>query len=126
MGLCFSYAAEILPNRDGRVVAISKQVQITGSEGSCWERKSPPHWRPRGRREWSLWSSTTRWPPFGGVAGLEDEVFDGYAGLIYGTGVNTCYSERRENIAKLSTPWPAASMLINMESGGFCGVPRDV
>ena len=33
VGLCFSYAAEILPNGDGRVLRFSKQVQVEGSEG---------------------------------------------------------------------------------------------
>ena len=125
VGLCFSYAAEILPNRDGRVVAISKQVQITGSDGMLLGEEISAALAAKGAPgvEFVVLNDTVA-AVLGGVAGLEDEVFDGYAGLIYGTGVNTCYSERRENIAKLSTPWPAASMIINMESGGFCGVPQ--
>ena len=54
VGLCFSYAAESLPNRDGRVLGIAKQVRIVGFEGM--DGTSPPLWRRRGRRGYALWS----------------------------------------------------------------------
>ena len=59
----------------------------------------------------------------GGVAALREEVFDGFIGLIYGTGVNTCYAERREALGKVTTPWEQETMLINMESARFDGAP---
>lgn len=57
----------------------------------------------------------------GGVAELRDEVFDGYVGLIYGTGVNTCYAERPERLKRVTTPWEKGDMLVNMESARFDG-----
>lgn len=125
VGLCFSYAAEILPNRDGRVVQISKQVQITGSEDRELGRDLSAALSAKGVPdvEFVVLNDTVA-ALLGGVAGLGEEVFDGYVGLIYGTGVNTCYVERAENLRKVTTPWDRESMLINMESARFAGAPR--
>jgi len=40
-------------------------------------------------------------------------------GCILGTGTNICYRERVERIRKLLGPYVGASMIVNMESGGF-------
>lgn len=58
VGLCFSYAAESLPNRDGRVLGIAKQVRIVGFEGMELGRGPLRRsWRRRGRRGVQpLWS----------------------------------------------------------------------
>ncbi len=32
-GFCFSYPADIMENRDGKIIAFSKDVEVTGSEG---------------------------------------------------------------------------------------------
>jgi hexokinase len=40
-------------------------------------------------------------------------------GCILGTGTNICYRERVERIAKPLGPYAGASMIVNMESGGF-------
>lgn len=124
VGLCFSYAAEILPNRDGRVLQISKQVQITGSAGKELGRDLSAALAAKGAPGVTfVVLNDTVAALLGGVAGLGDEVFDGYVGLIYGTGVNTCYAEKRENLHKVATPWDRESMLINMESARFDGAP---
>ena len=120
VGLCFSYAAEILPNRDGRVVSISKQVQIEGSTGMLLGQELSETLAAKGVPgvSFTVLNDTVA-ALLGGVAATRDECFDGYVGLIYGTGVNTCYSESVERIKKLTTPWADESMLINMEAGSF-------
>ena len=40
-------------------------------------------------------------------------------GCILGTGTNICYRERVERIRKPLGPYAGASMIVNMESGGF-------
>ena len=124
VGLCFSYAAEILPNRDGKVLQISKQVQILGSEGMELGRDLSAALERKGAAgvEFVVLNDTVA-ALLGGVTGLGDEVFDGYIGLIYGTGVNTCYAERAANLHKVTTPWDKETMLINMESARFDGAP---
>lgn len=120
VGLCFSYAAEILPNRDGRVVAISKQVQIEGSAGMLLGAELSAALAEKGVPgvRFTVLNDTVA-ALLGGVAATREERFDGYVGLIYGTGVNTCYSEVVGEIKKLNTPWPDKTMLINMEAGSF-------
>ena len=124
VGLCFSYAAEILPNGDGRVLRFSKQVQVEGSEGKELGRDLSAALAEKGAPgvTFSVLNDTVA-ALLGGVAALRDEVFDGFIGLIYGTGVNTCYAERREKLSRVTTPWEKGSMLINMESARFDGAP---
>ena len=123
VGLCFSYAAEILPNRDGKVVSISKQVQITGSTGMLLGEEFSAALDAKGVPGvvFTVLNDTVA-ALLGGVADTRDENFDGYVGLIYGTGVNTCYAERSENVTKLETAWEHPDMLINMEAGSFADV----
>jgi len=47
-----------------------------------------------------------------------------YIGFILGTGTNTAYVEHNGNIGKLDGYLGAGSQVINVESGGFAGVPR--
>ena len=124
VGLCFSYAAEILPNRDGRVVRFTKQVQVTGSEGKELGRSLSEALAAKGVPDvhFVVLNDTVA-ALLGGVASLRDEVFDDFIGLIYGTGVNTCYVERRERLKRLSGGWEPERMLINMESAQFDGAP---
>ena len=96
VGLCFSYAAESLPNRDGRVLGIAKQVRIVGFEGMELGRDLSAALEAKGAAgvRFVVLNDTVA-ALLGGVAELRDEVFDGYVGLIYGTGVNTCYADRK-------------------------------
>ena len=122
VGFCFSYAAEILPNRDGRVLNISKQVQISGSAGQELGRDLSAALAAKGVEGVTfVVLNDTVAALLGGVAALSGERFDGYVGLIYGTGVNTCYVEKWENLKKVTTPWDQDTMLINMESARFDG-----
>ena len=124
VGFCFSYAAEILPNRDGRVLNISKQVQISGSKDKELGRDLSAALAAKGAEGVTfVVLNDTVAALLGGVAALGEERFDGYIGLIYGTGVNTCYVEKRENLGKVTTPWDQDTMLINMESARFDGAP---
>ena len=122
VGLCFSYAAEILPNRDGRVLRFSKQVQVEGAEGRELGRDLSAALAEKGAPgvTFAVLNDTVA-ALLGGVAALGEEVFDGFIGLIYGTGVNTCYAEDREKLAKVAAPWARDTMLINMESARFDG-----
>lgn len=124
VGLCFSYAAEILPNRDGKVLNISKQVQISGSKDKELGRDISAALAAKGAEGVTfVVLNDTVAALLGGVAALREERFDGYIGLIYGTGVNTCYVEKREHLGKVTTPWDQDTMLINMESARFDGAP---
>ena len=36
VGFCFSYPATVTPDKDSRVINLTKQVEIHGAEASCW------------------------------------------------------------------------------------------
>ena len=122
VGFCFSYAAEILPNRDGRILSFSKQVQVSDAQGKELGRDLSAALADKGVPGVTfVVLNDTVAALLGGVAALSGERFDGYIGLIYGTGVNTCYVEKRERLGKVTTPWDQDTMLINMESARFDG-----
>ena len=124
VGFCFSYAAEILPNRDGRILSFSKQVQVSDAQGKELGRDLSAALADKGVPGVTfVVLNDTVAALLGGVAGLGAERFDGCMGLIYGTGVNTCYVERRENLGTVTVPWERETMIVNMESPRFDGVP---
>ncbi|MCI2106784.1 MAG: hypothetical protein LKK00_08745 [Intestinimonas sp.] len=119
VGLCFSYTTEILPNRDGRVLSLSKQVRIVGAEGKllgCALTDALADRGVFGVRVTVLNDGAAAL--LGGMAEQSGERFDGRFSLIYGTGVNTCCSVPASRISRLAVPW-RGDMLVNPESGGF-------
>ena len=135
IGFCFSYAVTIMPNRDGRVIELSKEVKVDGLVGEPVNENLlaviRSH-RPSSRHTIVQLNDTVS-TLLGGKAANPGRVFDSYIGLILGTGTNTCYIENCANIKKLSevemTPGqaseyaPGNSMLINIESGSFDKAP---
>ena len=121
IGFCFSYNAEILPNLDGRVVCIDKEVTVTGCEGQLvgqdlcreLERRGFP-----GKRAVIL--NDTAAVQLGGMA---KHLRDGYSacfGQVSGTGTNTCCTVPAGKIQKLGSD--TRSMIVNMESGMYDGI----
>lgn len=125
LGFCYSFPAVITPERDGRLLSQTKQVKINGSEGKllCAELNEELQRRGVGRKRSVLLNDTVA-TLLGGVAVMNRARYGGFAGLIYGTGVNTCCSVSCEAITKLDGPACARSMLINLESGGFRELPQ--
>lgn len=112
VGFCFSYPAEILPDRDARVIRFNKEVQISHSEGMilCAPLKeSFPD------KTFVVLNDTVA-AQLGSDTGMAADI-----GFILGTGTNTCYTEKGENIKKL--PGIQGSMIINTESAGFDKFP---
>jgi hexokinase len=127
IGICFSFPADILPNRDARIINFTKEIRVPGAEGMLvWEgirdalkRQGLDH-----DKKAAVLNDTTA-ALLGATACSGGRLFDGYIGLILGTGTNTCYTERNENIKKApmlaSTP---GKTIINLESGGYSKAPR--
>lgn len=112
VGFCFSYPAEITPDKDARVIRFNKEVRIDDSEGMilCQPLKE----RLPGKRFVVL--NDTVAAQLGSDAGVHADI-----GFILGTGTNTCYVEKGENIKKL--PGTGGQMIINTESAGFDKFP---
>lgn len=125
IGVCFSHAAEILPNRDGRLLSFSKEIRVSGSEGMEIIRELSNTLRDRGcheKKSYVLLNDTTA-VLLGGAAVSGGNRYDGYIGFVLGTGKNLCYTEKTSEIKKLAPGSYGDTMIINTESGYFTRVP---
>ena len=117
-GFCFSYPADIQPDRDGKIIAFSKDIEVTGSEGVLIGESMNAELARRGKKplKFCVLNDTVA-TFFGGCSSLPAEAHDSVIGMILGTGINSCYLERADQIGKIA-PAPY-DMVINIESAKF-------
>jgi hexokinase len=123
IGFCFSYAAAITPEMDGRVIAIDKEVVVTGCEGKLLGASLSAELARRGypgRRVVVL--NDTVAVLLGGATAMDKGAYDGFIGQVSGTGTNTCVSLPVSRIGKLSLEGERG-MIVNLESGKYSGLP---
>lgn len=121
IGVCFSHAAEILPNRDGRLISFSKEISVTGSEGMEITRELSRTLFELGYREpknYVLLNDTAA-ALLSGAARSQVQSYDGYIGFVLGTGKNLSYIEKTNKIKKLQGSYQKSAMIVNTESGYF-------
>jgi len=128
IGMCFSFPAEIMQNRDAKILHLDKEVRVTGAEGQVLGERLRDALRARGlpHKKSVVVINDTVAAQLGAMVDKSDPtVYGGYVGLILGTGLNSCYTERNAYIKKNAylRERPGGS-IINMESGGFAGVPQ--
>jgi len=123
VGFCFSYPTEETPERDGRLLRLTKQVDIRGFEGRliCADLRARLMELGAGERSITLLNDTPA-VLLSGASLLRGGEYDGLVGLICGTGTNTCCELPVSAIPKLGTN--AGRMLVNLESGAFSGLTR--
>lgn len=125
IGFCFSYPSEIAPNRDGKLLYWTKEVQIPElvgefiGSGLVAALKEAGH----GEKEIVILNDTVAALLAGRVKG-ETYQSEDYVGFILGTGTNTAYVEKNVRITKCHDLDNFGSMIINMESGNFDKAPR--
>lgn len=117
--ISFSFAHEVrhTPDMDGNVIELSKELKVYGIEGAPLGVSLKKALAKRGEKgaRVVVVNDTV------GVAcsmALKREEFDSFIGLVMGTGTNTCYIEKSENITKINDA-SDSSMFINMESAEF-------
>ncbi len=125
IGFCFSYPAVILPDFDARLLHWTKEVKIPELVGTHIGTGLLAALEARGvsGKRIVILNDTVATL----LAGLaEGQAFNAssYIGLILGTGTNTAYVERNENIGKLGGHLATGSQIINVESGGFSAIKR--
>lgn len=123
VGFCFSYACDMLPNKDGVSRGITKEVAVSGIEGLkvCESLSSALVERGGGRKKYVLLNDTVAAHLGAKSIGVSGDC----AGFILGTGVNFCYSERCSAVKKdRFVREKAGSMIINVEAGGFDKLAR--
>jgi hexokinase len=122
IGFCFSYAVEIFPNKDGKLLEWSKEVKAPEVLGqmvgkNLLEAMGTPN------KQIVLMNDTVS-TLLAGQAATAGRVFDSYIGFILGTGTNACYIEDNANITKTPNLDKKGNMIINIESGNFNLMPR--
>lgn len=127
IGFCFSYPTEILPNKDGKLLQLSKEVQLKDLVGDVIGEnllKTIKKMGFKGDKKIVMLNDTVA-TLLGGKASYPDRLFDSYIGFILGTGTNTCYIEENCNVKKVADlASKEGSMIINIESGGYGKVKR--
>ena len=122
IGFCFSYAVEIFPNKDGKLLEWSKEVKAPEVIGqmvgkNLLEAMGTP------KKQIVLMNDTVS-TLLAGQAATAGREFDTYLGFILGTGTNVCYIEQNKNITKTQGLDSKGNQIINIESGNFNLMPR--
>lgn len=120
IGFCFSYAVEIFPSKDGRLIRFSKEVKAKEVEGQLVGEnlnRALVSMGLSGEKHIVLLNDTVA-TLLAGV-GYKNKTYGSYIGFILGTGTNACYIEKNSNIKKTEGLDAAKSQIINTESGNF-------
>ena len=126
VGFCFSFSMEQLPNKDGRVNSLGKEVKAPEVLGQLMGENLAAALRARGHRRPPriVIVNDTVTAMLAGMAGSAGRGYSGYLGFILGTGTNTCYLENNRRITKSPGLDPAGQQVINTESGNYNRVPQ--
>lgn len=121
IGFCFSYAAEILPDHDGIPQFFSKEIKAPEVIGKHLGKELLAEFARRGHdvsQKKVIIMNDTVTTLLAAQAENAAGKFDGCIGFILGTGTNTAYIEKNENITKLDPSISRkGSQVINVESG---------
>ena len=118
IGFCFSYAAEITPDHDGIPLVFSKEIKAPEVIG---EKLGENLLRVLGERGHDVSNkrvavvNDTVATLLAAIAECPDNA-SSYVGFILGTGTNTAYAEKLENIRKAGRKGEGKE-IINVESG---------
>jgi hexokinase len=123
VGLCFSYAAEITPDGDGKLLTWTKEIKAPEVIGEPIAKNIAERLRIKGfRPRFTLLNDTVATLLAGKSLG-GSERYESYVGFILGTGTNTSYIEKNVNIVKRKDLDAAGAQAINVESGNFGKCP---
>jgi hexokinase len=122
IGFCFSYAVEMFPNKDGKLLEWSKEVKAPEVIGQMVGKNLLEAMGTPGKH--IVLMNDTVSTLLAGQAATAGRKFDTYIGFILGTGTNACYIEKNKNITKTTDLDPKGNMIINIESGNFSLMPR--
>jgi len=120
IGFCFSYPAKIFPNRDGRLIRLSKEIkakEVIGEFIGEGLNRAIVSMGLGGDKHIVLLNDTVV-TLLAGI-GYQNRSFGSYIGFILGTGTNTCYIEKNSNIKKTQGLDLLKCQIINTESGNF-------
>lgn len=126
IGFCFSFPCKIHSNFDGEVLYMDKEITVRDIEGAmvgeglleALEKLGCAH-----NQKVVILNDTVA-ALLGALAEHPAACYSGFIGMILGTGMNCCYSEKNEKITKDdSLKGKNGHSIINMESGNFNEMP---
>ncbi len=124
VGFCFSYAAEITPDRDGKLLTWTKEIKAPEVIGEPIAKNIAARLKAQGfDREFTLLNDTVA-ALLAGKSAAGSRRHDSYIGFILGTGTNTSYVEKNANITKRNDLDAKGAQAINVESGNFAKAPQ--
>lgn len=125
IGFCFSYPALITPEFDGRLLHWTKEIKIPELVGMHVGNGLIHTLEERGitGKKVVILNDTVA-ALLAGLAQGKAVNASSYVGFILGTGTNTAYVERNENVGKLDGYLDGGSQVVNVESGGFSAFRR--
>ena len=126
VGLSFSYPAEILPTRDGRIVGLSKELRVAGVVGQLVGERLNAALRASGAGgdlKFVVLNDTVG-ALLAGRAAHGARRYSRYVGFVLGTGLNCAYVEANDRVRKRSDLPAGGRQIINVESGAYARVPR--
>ncbi len=122
VGFCFSYPTEILPDRDGKLLYFSKELQAPEVIGRLVGKSLLQALGTPGKPVVLL--NDTVATLLAGKSESFGKSYSSFIGFILGTGTNTCYIESNAAIKKSPGLDGTKSQIINIESGNFSRAPR--
>lgn len=126
VGLSFSYPAEILPSKDGKILSLSKELRVAGIVGHLVGERINAALRRKGAGEDLRFVvvNDTVGALLAGRAAHGSHRYSRYVGFVLGTGLNCAYVESNERVTKRGDLAGGGRQIINVESGNFARVPR--
>jgi len=121
ISICFSFGTIPLPDKDGEIYKIGKQLKVSGLIGHRLVHSLKEVLAKRGFKEEKRFVvlNDSVAAILGGMASSGGRKYSDFAGLIVGTGVNICYFEKCANIARLKGNDFGERMIVNTESGNY-------
>ncbi len=124
VGFCFSYPAEMLPDKDGRLIHFTKEVKARGVDGQLIGKGLSLALEKAGvRPPRVVLLNDTVATLLAGRNAIPGRKFDDFIGIVCGTGFNASYVEKNVSIRKLAGLDPSGSQVVNTESGSFALSP---
>ena len=123
LGFCFSYPAEITPEKDGKLLYWTKEIKAPAIVGQHVGAELKRRLAARGHQIKVAIMNDTVTTLLAGYAA--DPSAAAYVGFILGTGTNTALIVETDRIAKSPAARAAGKrMIVNTESGGFAKFPK--
>jgi hexokinase len=126
VGLSFSYPAEILPSKDGKILSLSKELRVADVVGQLVGERINGALRAKGGAGGLRFVvvNDTVGALLAGRAAHGSHSYSRYVGFVLGTGLNCAYVESNDLVRKRKDLPGGGRQIINVESGNYARVPR--